>query len=216
MLLCRKGILSQATARSLGREITARLKADRLLRAKTTASNIKGYLAAGEFVEAWRHLKGWFRSAEDQPPKPCRETLAKQKQERIDLYAVRTPHGEMLPFHVDPAPVPDAAPTDSELRMVVGQLRNGRTAGTTGMKAEHLKEWLADITLEEREEGGVEGLGDRWRSFVALLQAIWITGTVPTQITWMIVVLLPKGGGDFRGNGLLDPICKVVEKVMVA
>jgi hypothetical protein len=51
-LLRRKGILSQATARSLGREIKARLKADRLLCTKTTALNIKGCLAAGEFVEA--------------------------------------------------------------------------------------------------------------------------------------------------------------------
>jgi hypothetical protein len=49
-----------------------------------------------------------------------------------------------------------------------------------------------------------------------LLQAIWITGTVPTQMTWMIVVLLPKGGGNFCGIGLLDPIWKVAEKVMVA
>ncbi len=31
----------------------------------------------------------------------------------------------------------------------------------------------------------------------------------------MIVVLLPKGGGNFRGIGLLDPFWKVVEKVMV-
>jgi hypothetical protein len=34
--------------------------------------------------------------------------------------------------------------------------------------------------------------------------------------TWMIIVLLPKGGGDYCGIGLLDPIWKVVEKVMVA
>ncbi len=32
----------------------------------------------------------------------------------------------------------------------------------------------------------------------------------------MIAVLLPNGGGDYRGIGLLDPIWKVVEKVMVA
>ncbi len=31
----------------------------------------------------------------------------------------------------------------------------------------------------------------------------------------MIVMLLPKGGGNFRGIGLLDPFWKVVEKVMV-
>ncbi len=100
--------------------------------------------------------------------------------------------------------------------MVVAKLRNGRAAGATGMKAEHLKEWLADIKREEREEGRVDGLGDRWRSCVALLRAVWTTGTVPTQMTWMIIVLLPKGGGDYCGIGLLDPIWKVVEKVMVA
>jgi hypothetical protein len=121
----------------------------------------------------------------------------------------------MLLFHVNPTPIPDAAPTDSELQMVVGQLRNGCAAGAMGMKAEHLKEWLAKITLDERDEGRVEGLGDCWRSFMALLQAIWITGTVPTQMTWMIVVLLPKGGGNFCGIGLLNPIWNVVEKVMV-
>ncbi len=31
----------------------------------------------------------------------------------------------------------------------------------------------------------------------------------------MIVLLLPKGGGDYRGIGLLDPFWKVVEKIMV-
>jgi hypothetical protein len=35
-------------------------------------------------------------------------------------------------------------------------------------------------------------------------------------MAWMIIVLLPKGGGNYRGIGLLDPIWKVVEKVMVA
>jgi hypothetical protein len=114
-LLRRKGILSQAAARSLGREIGARLKADRLLRAATTASNVEGCLAAGEYIEAWRHLKGWYRSAEERAPTPCPETLAKQTQERIDLYAAHQTPGVMLPLHVDPALVPDAAPTDSEL-----------------------------------------------------------------------------------------------------
>ncbi len=100
-------------------------------------------------------------------------------------------------FNVDPAPVRDAAPTDSELRAVVGQLRNGRAAGATGIKAEHLKEWLRDMKRKETEDG-VEGIGDRWRMFVTLLQAVWDWGDIPTQMTWMIIVLLPKGGGDYR------------------
>jgi hypothetical protein len=100
-----------------------------------------------------------------------------------------------MQFDVDPSDVSDAIPMDSELRAVVGNLCNGLAAGATGMKAEHLKMWLADMKREESEDG-VEGIGDRWQSFVSLLQAVWKSGTVPTQMTWMIIVLLPKGRGD--------------------
>jgi hypothetical protein len=33
-------------------------------------------------------------------------------------------------------------------------------------------------------------------------------------MTWEIIVLLPKGGGGYRGIGLLEPFWKVVEKIM--
>ena len=36
----------------------------------------------------------------------------------------------------------------------------------------------------------------------------------PQQILWTIIVLLPKGGGDYRGIGLVDPFWKVREAVM--
>jgi hypothetical protein len=75
-----------------------------------------------------------------------------------------------------------------------------------GMKAKHIKGWLADIKQEEREDNRVEGLGDQWQSFVTLLQAVWTTRSVPTQMSWMIVVLLPKGGGNYHGIGLLESI----------
>jgi hypothetical protein len=214
-MLRRKGMLSQTVARNLGRKIKVCLKADRLQRAATTASNIEGCLAAGEYIEAWRHLKGWYCSAEDQAPKPCPETLAKQTDERIQLYTAVPPPGWAMQFNVEPSDVPDAALTDPELRAVVGKLHNGRAAGATEMKAKHTKEWLGDMRCKEAEDG-VEGIGDRWRSFVALLQVVWERGSVPTQMTWMIIVLLPKGGGNYCGIGLLDPIWKVVEKVMVA
>jgi len=208
-------MLSQEAARNLGRKIKACLKADRLKRGETTVSNVEGCLAAGEYIEAWHYLKGWYRLAEDRAPKPCPETLAKQTDVRIQLYTAFPPPGWAMRFNVDPFDVPAAAPTDSELRAVVGKLRNGHAAGATGMKAEHLKEWLADMKREEAENR-VEGIEDRWRAFVTLLQAVWESGTIPTQMTWMIIVLLPKGGGDYRGIGLLDPIWKVMEKVMVA
>ncbi len=48
------------------------------------------------------------------------------------------------------------------------------------------------------------------------MQATWESGTVPTQMSWMVIVLLLKGGGDYRSIGLLDSMWKVVEKIMVA
>jgi hypothetical protein len=38
---------------------------------------------------------------------------------------------------------------------------------------------------------------------------------MPTQMSWMIIVLLPKNRGNYCGIGLLDPIWKVNEKVML-
>ena len=77
------------------------------------------------------------------------------------------PPGWAMRFNVDPSEVPDAAPTDSELRAVMGKLRNCCAAGATGMKAEHLKERLADMKRKEADDG-VERIGDRWRAFVTL------------------------------------------------
>jgi hypothetical protein len=39
-------------------------------------------------------------------------------------------------------------------------------------------------------------------------------GKILQQLIWVIVVLLLKGGGDYQGIGLLEPIWKVVEGIM--
>ena len=153
-MLRRKGMLSQAAAHNLGRKITACLKADCLKRVATTALNVEGCLAAEEYIEAWawRYLKGWYCLAEDRAPKPCQETLAKQTDKRIQLYCCPPP-GWAMRFNVDPSDVPDEALTDLELRVVVRNLGNGHKTGTTGKKAAHLREWLADMKHEEAEDG---------------------------------------------------------------
>jgi hypothetical protein len=84
-------MLSQTTARGLGQQVKVRLAADRLERAKNTASRIEGCLAVEDFVEAWRNLKGWYCSVEDRAPKACPETLALQTAERVELCTQRSP-----------------------------------------------------------------------------------------------------------------------------
>jgi hypothetical protein len=84
------------------------------------------------------------------------------------------------------------------------------------MRAEHLKEWLRGMKSEkdpETEPNNV-GVGDRWKALAWLVQAVWDKGRIPLQLGWVITVLIPKGGGDYRGIGLLEPIWKVIKRVM--
>jgi hypothetical protein len=84
------------------------------------------------------------------------------------------------------------------------------------MRAKHVKEWLWGIKWEEDPEGqgGIPGKGDNWRLFVWLIQAAWTNSIIPCQLLWIIVVLIPKGGGDYRSIGLLEPIWKVIKQII--
>ncbi len=58
------------------------------------------------------------------------------------------------------------------------------------------------------------GSGKEWDALFQLVQAIWEEGKIPIQLGWVITVLIPKGGRDYRGIGLHEPIWKVIERVM--
>jgi hypothetical protein len=139
--------------------------------------------------------------------------MAHQMEERITLYARRTPPGEPLPINIAPTPIPDGVSTNLEVRDTVGELTNGRSGGASKMRTEHMKEWLKGIRWEEdpKQSIGNQGAGDAWCLLMRLVDTVWETGTIPQQLGWIIVVLIPKGGGDYRGIGLLEPIWKSIE-----
>ena len=210
----RDGHLSRALSRRYGRKIRASLKLDRIERARRVGEAISGHLATGDYKEAWRSLRGWYRAAGNVPQKRCHAAMEQQTKEREALYAAVDPPGEPIPCNVEPTDVEDDAPSDALLREVVGALKNDRAKGAAGMRAEDLKSWLAGVEAEEEqeEEGGKEGAGDTWRLFVELVQSVWNTGEIPRQLRCVIVVLIPKGNsGDYRGIGLMEPIWKVIE-----
>jgi hypothetical protein len=136
--------------------------------------------------------------------------------ERVALYARRDSPGEPLPINIPRVDIADHTPTDGEIREAARELSNGRAGGAPGMRAEDVKAWLHGIKLEEDPKTGPtnENAGDNWRRFVTLIQAIWDHGDIPPQLLWMIVVLIPKGGGDYRGIGILEPMWKVCERIM--
>ena len=84
------------------------------------------------------------------------------------------------------------------------------------MQAKNLKEWLKGAKLEEDPEKGPNnvGAGKEWEGLLQLVQAVWEEGRIPTQLGLVITVLIPKGGGDYRGIGLLKRIWKVIERVI--
>jgi len=53
-----------------------------------------------------------------------------------------------------------------------------------------------------------------WDTLVQLIQHIWSTGQLPTELTWSIQVLLPKPIGGARGIGLLEVAWKLMEAII--
>ena len=47
-----------------------------------------------------------------------------------------------------------------------------------------------------------------------LAQQVWASGTLPTQVPWAILVLLPKSNGGTRGISLLEVIWKVMSSIL--
>ena len=171
----------------------------------------------GGIQEAFCHLKGWYQlAASKTTTRPCPQTMVRQTAKRADLYAWRDPPGEPLPTNIVPIQLNDDAPSNGEIREAAGRLTNGRAAEASGMRAEDVKAWLHGIKLEEDLRVGPNniGAGDNWRKFVLLVQAIWDHGDIPPQLLWVIIVLIPKGRGDYQEIWLLEPMWKVCERVM--
>jgi hypothetical protein len=136
--------------------------------------------------------------------------------EQGELYWWQDSPGEPLPINLQGPTIPDNVPSNDKIRDAARDLPRGRVGGASRMCAEDITRWLCGITLEEDPDNGPNnmGEGENWRLLVGLIQAIWMQGKIPQQLTWVIVVLLPKGGGDYRGIGLLEPLWKVVERIM--
>ena len=89
--------------------------------------------------------------------------------ERVDLYSYVPSPGENITVTVTLAEVNDSVPMEDEIENAVKKLRRNRLGGTLGMRAEHLKGWLAAsnrVKLVE-EKGGEkteaeEEGGDLW------------------------------------------------------
>ena len=98
--------------------------------------------------------------------------MESQTSKRVDLYARGVPPGSPLPINVTPIKIDNDTSSNSKLQGIVGKLTKGQAAGASGMRAEHIKEWLQGVQREGDLEGqGAEGAGDSWCLFIRLVQA---------------------------------------------
>ncbi len=215
-MLHRTGKLCQTKGQRLQQEIWDVLHRDRRARTAQVSNIIEAELGGRNVQESFCHLKGWYRAASETTTRPCSQTMVKQTAERLELYRQWDPPEDPLPINIDPIPVDDGTPSEGEIRVAVAGLSNGRAGGMLGMRAEDVKAWLHGIKLEEDLEVGPAntGAGENWCRFTLFVQAIWDHDKIPPQLLWVIIVLIPKGGGDYRGIGLLEPMWKVCKCVM--
>jgi hypothetical protein len=196
--LRQQGKLLQQAFCLIGRQIFAGLKGDHAKQAVVAVEKIKGQLAAGEPKEAWQSLKGWHKAAINHTPRLSKMSLAAQTAKCSALYGRVALKGDPIPIHVNKANIQDNILSDKELQEVMRALQNRCAAGATGLQSEHMMVWLSDTVHKEEEEKDI-GLGYKWGIFVKMMQAIWEYGSIPKQMRWEIIILLPIGGSDYCG-----------------
>jgi hypothetical protein len=90
------GKLLRAEGRWTKRLIWASLHNDRVACTKGIGNAIEVELAKGDVHEALRLLKGWYRAALETVARPCPQTMARQTEDRLELYWQRDSPGDPL------------------------------------------------------------------------------------------------------------------------
>jgi hypothetical protein len=125
------------------------------------------------------------------------------------LYKITPPPGEPIHVLVAPFEVKDGVPSAEEVEDAVLGLKSKKAPGPTGMRAEHLKEWLAAARKEVNPDIKC------WDSLVELIQHVFEKGEIPKKTAWLVLVLIPKGSGGCRGIGLLEIVWKPTSNFMI-
>ena len=65
-----------------------------------------------------------------------------------------------------------------------------------------------------RSEGGAPTEASKWERVVELIQMALGEGRLAEEAMWQVVVLIPKGGKDYCGIGLVEVMWKVVAAIL--
>ena len=162
-----------------------------------TGTNIKALLTEGKTREAWGTIKRWYHKTKYHPPPPTMEGLDHNSTLREDLYRQRPPEFVPVPIIVQQVEIPDKL-----------SVRGGYISVSTGPAH-------GEIRRSSRDEGispagvakGIEtgkGISHRTVGDTGKFEKLeFQEGRLPVDLTWEVMVLLPKWGGEYIGIGLV-------------
>ena len=97
-------------------------------------------------------------------------------------------------------------PTEDKIKEAVKNLQRNRSGGALGMRANHLKGWIA-VSKQKKREAAEEGegktddeeggpKGPHWERLVDLIHMAFREGDLAEEAMWQALVLIPKGVKD--------------------
>ena len=76
--------------------------------------------------------------------------------ERVALYHQLPSPGYNIPISVDTFQVDDSVPMEDKVKWVVSRLRTNLSRGSSGIRVEHLREWVKEARKAEAPEAETE------------------------------------------------------------
>jgi len=201
--------------RCLKREVARSLHKDRKNRCAAVAATIQSFLHLGKIRDAFNAVKGWYRDLGPRPPLPSREDLQLTCAEYENLFSQETPSEDPIPLHIPQFTIVDEPPLEQEVVQALGKLRNHRAAGASGLTTEDLKAWHKSAREPAEGEEPSQAAVELWEKVLELIRLIFEDGDIPQKFCHGILVLIPKSQqGEFRGIALLEPLYKLVSKII--
>jgi hypothetical protein len=168
--LRRNGKKQCTEGRKLSRKISKGIEADRKERTQKSGESIEILLETGNLKGAWRSLQAWYKHASGKGSKPSRADLESTAAEFQEFYMQKAPLGNPIPICVAPFEIDDNVPDEREIADTVRLLRWGKSPGPSGIRVEHLREWLNAAERENNPDPS------RWNKMEELVQHAFETG----------------------------------------
>ena len=80
------------------------------------------------------------------------------------------------------------------------------------MHNEDLHRWLHDYTRCHARS--VDFNPNPWQNVLDVEEQAFVTGKLPKQLTWLLLVITPKPNGVVSGIGMLESVWKLIKKII--